>query len=319
MMEITSNDMVALPIETFVKGLPLRVDTFLALNSEKYVLLFKAGIPVDLERVQGYQDRNLSHLHVHKTDCKLFFESQLSMAQGALKHPKLPMEHKVHFLNLAHELLFARMDAMGFSHESYEVAKLVARSVLTTTPNEPDLHRLLKSLAQTSEAALNHSLVVATLSAALGRALGWQRPETLEKLALGGVLHDIGLMFVPKELHHKPRAHMTPAERTEYESHVDKGVRLLQTLPSVTSDVISITAEHHENANGEGYPHRLRDLKINPLAKVVSLADVFSELIMPMEQGLKGLTPQEALERIEFAMGLPFNKQNFKALKTLVG
>src|SRR5690606_37650754 len=112
----------------------------------------------------------------------------------------------------------------------------------------------------------------------------------------------------------KPKSQMTYDEVQLYESHPYRGMQMLVELGIVPDDVTSIVYEHHENAIGMGYPRRLRNPKIHPLARVVALADEFVNLTVSNPSTDKPKTAREALMIIDVTMGQPFAKDCFKAL-----
>lgn len=317
-MEIISKEMVAIPIETIVPGVTINVDIYIGLSEDKYVLVFKGGSAIEPERLQEYRDRSVRQLHVTKDDYPRFCERHFTIAGIAIKHPKVPVPHKISFLSTANELLLTKLGSLGFSGESFEAAKTVAQSVITLVSLESHLLRILERFNQNAPTMLNHSLAVGLVATMIGRSLGWTRPDTLEKLALGGLLHDIGMQEIAPHLHTKPRVEMSYEELREYESHAYRGMQILQALDIVPADIVSIAYEHHENSIGQGYPRRLWDMKINPLARVVALADTFCELTLASESHPRPKSPTEAVFHIEAIMGQPFNKEAFKKLRTMV-
>lgn len=211
-----------------------------------------------------------------------------------------------------------KLETMGFNGETFEAAKLCARSVLGVVANEPKLTSLLTRLQADSDRLFDHSMAVAMVSAVIGRALEWTRPDTMEKLILGGILHDIGLSEVPVGLRETELSEMTLSQQVQYMDHVGRGVNILSSVPAVSSDIIAIVHQHHECSNGSGYPQKLRDVKINPLARVIALADRYCDLVVGAGPDGNRRTPLEAIHHIEVAMGQPFNKDAFKKLKGLV-
>ena len=111
---------------------------------------------------------------------------------------------------------------------------------------------------------------------------------------------------------------MTNEELQLYETHAYKGAQLLAGLGVVPDDIVAMVYEHHENALGQGYPQRIRDLKTHPLAKIVALANQFVELTVEGPDCVKPRTAREAVNFIEQVMGLPFNKEAFRALKRII-
>ena len=93
---------------------------------------------------------------------------------------------------------------------------------------------------------------------------------------------------------------------------------MLLGLGVVPDDVVSIVYEHHENSIGQGFPQRLRDVKMHPLAKVVALADAYATLIIANPNCPVPKNPREALMYIEHTLGIPYNREAFRALKRIV-
>ncbi len=152
----------------------------------------------------------------------------------------------------------------------------------------------------------------------IAQVLKWENKQTMEKLALGALLHDIGLKSLPTDLVNKPRAKMSFEEVQLYETHPFKGMQMLLGLGIVPDDVIAVVYEHHENAIGQGYPRKLRNLKIHPLAKIISLASDFCDLTLPGPNNSAVRSPREAIMTIEITMGQPHNREAFRALQLIV-
>jgi HD-GYP domain-containing protein (c-di-GMP phosphodiesterase class II) len=310
--------MVPIPITEFIDGIICPADIFVRLSEEKYVLIAKKNTKPEKERLKAFQGKDLRYLYVHREDLGKFATRNIKIAGIVIGNSSIMDKVKVQALNRAASSVFSEVDKLGFTGEMYEHAKLVTQSTMTLISSRPDLSSLIYSLNLTSEWLVNHSIAVSLFSSMLGRHHDWEKRDTLEKLCLGGMLHDIGMKHLPPELIEKNKADMTFEEISLYETHAFKGLTLLQALHVVPADIISIVYEHHEISGGQGYPRRLRDLKIHPLARVVSMANQFVELILKSPQNRHPLTLEQGLEHIEVVMGQPFNRDAFKALRKLV-
>lgn len=62
-------------------------------------------------------------------------------------------------------------------------------------------------------------------------------------------------------------------------------------------EMLSIIEQHHEMADGTGYPRGLRLEQITPLARIVSLVNFYDNLCNPVDYA-QALTPHEALSFI---------------------
>jgi putative nucleotidyltransferase with HDIG domain len=98
----------------------------------------------------------------------------------------------------------------------------------------------------------------------------------VELLHRAGLVHDIGKIGVPDRILDKP-GRLTPDETEIIRSHVRLGTELLSRVPGY-QDIVTIVAHHHEWWNGEGYPHGVAGEDLHPLARVLSVADVFDAI-----------------------------------------
>lgn len=115
-----------------------------------------------------------------------------------------------------------------------------------------------------------HSLNVTMLALMMARDLRLP-PEVAGVLGLGALLHDIGRKEVPAKILLKTEP-LTQAERGLFEMHCQFGVdigRRMQLAPAV----LAIIGQHHECADGSGYPAKLKGEVVNPLARLVVIAD----------------------------------------------
>lgn len=317
-MELTSSDFLPIPIVEFAKGVNIPVDLYVRLSEEKFVLVGKAGTHSNVEQFKNYESKEVSYLWVRKKEYYKLAHQAMSLAGIALSKFDLDDKLKTTLVTHAARSMFRQLEHLGMDLEVYNNAKQISEAVVGLVETHKTLNDLFASLGNYSDQLLSHSVAVSTLSVLIGGALGFEKKVTLEKLAMGGLLHDIGLKALPRELTKKPMASMTNDEIQQYETHAFKGMQMLMSLGIVPDDIVSIVYEHHENSIGQGYPQRLRDVKIHPLAKVTALADGYANLILPNINCPVPKNPREALMYIEHTLGIPYNKEAFRALKRLI-
>jgi HD-GYP domain-containing protein (c-di-GMP phosphodiesterase class II) len=80
---------------------------------------------------------------------------------------------------------------------------------------------------------------------------------------------------MPGDLLQRHRSNWNVEEIKLFESHPERGVAILRGLPFVTSDVLHIIHQHHENCTATGFPQKKRKHTIHPMAEIVSVADEF--------------------------------------------
>lgn len=293
---------------------PLPADFYMKLTEGNYIIVGRRG-DKKLPDLQALKSTDSSELYVRREEYKNCVGANLQIAEIAISSQEISDLKKVDFLFQCSDGVMKEISELGFNHESLEHAKITSKSIITLVSAKDDLNSVLSMLNDQSDQIVKHSMAVSAVSVVIAWHMNWTIQATIQKLALGGLLHDIGLKELPKELISKPRHMMNGADIKDYEAHVMRAVEILSTMPSVPSEVVSIAMEHHENAIGQGYPKHLRDIKMNPFSRVVSVADAFCDLTMKSDMNPNPRTSPEAIKYMELTMGQPFSKPAFTALK----
>lgn len=306
------------PIQEFIQGAIVPVDLYVKLNDNKYIMVSKAGTKTDQTQLQTYENKTVEYLWVQQEDYALHVRNNVNIAGIIVTKNNLDVKKRIHVLSQAASSVFNEMTHIGIGFEAYSHSKQIVEATIALSETHTDLLELFMGLKSCSDELLKHSLAVCCVSVLIAKALGWENKQTIEKMALGALLHDIGLKTIPPEIVKKSKHEMTYDELQTYEQHPFKGMQLLLGLGMVPDDVVAIVYEHHENAIGQGYPRKLRSLKMHPLARVVAVANEFCNLTIENPNCKKPRTAREALLTIEVTMGQPHNKEAFRALQLIV-
>ncbi len=172
-----------------------------------------------------------------------------------------------------------------------EIGKLVDQMVLAFLEHpEVTLHVMGDKCG--GDEVYFHGLNVSVLAMMLTKRLDFS-PDKARLLGLGALLHDIGLMEVPDRVLKKKPSECTRPERELRALHCEYGVKLARQL-GLDPEVQAIIYQHHELADGSGYPLGLKLDKISPPARVVSLVNFYDKLCNPIDLA-EALSPHEAL------------------------
>jgi len=146
----------------------------------------------------------------------------------------------------------------------------------------------------------SHSVNVCVLATIIGTHMGYSMLK-LKDIASGALLHDIGKIKIMND------KKLLAEFKTKEE--VDKYIKLMH--PKVGYDLLGeqyvwnaavkvIALMHHERSDGSGYPFKLQGNEINQIAKIVSICDVFDNLI----SGRNGSESKNVQEVIEYLVGM---------------
>lgn len=109
----------------------------------------------------------------------------------------------------------------------------------------------------------------------LGERLGISESQQ-HALRFGAILHDIGKIYVPEHILHKP-GKLDEQEWVEMKLHTVRGAELLANIPYLAG-AIPVIRWHHERWDGLGYPDSLHAESIPLVARIVAVADCFDAM-----------------------------------------
>ena len=193
-----------------------------------------------------------------------------------------------------------------------EMGVLVDQMVLSFLEHpEVTLHAMSEKSGGGDE-IYSHSLNVSVLSMMLTKGLDFNS-EQARILGLGALLHDIGLIDVPDRVLKKRPDEYTKPERDLRAMHCEFGLNIGKKL-GLPPSVLAIIFQHHEMADGSGYPLGLKVEKISLPARVVSLINFYDNLCNPLDLA-QAMTPHEALS---YMFGQRRNKFDALVLQQMI-
>jgi HD-GYP domain-containing protein (c-di-GMP phosphodiesterase class II) len=136
-----------------------------------------------------------------------------------------------------------------------------------------------------------HAMNVTIVSLLMGRVCGL-RDEDMLDLGVGALMHDVGKLDLPERMRH-PDERFSKDDLAAYRDHVAHGVvhgRRMGLKPGA----LLVLAQHHENADGSGFPLRLNLDRMSTAARIVSLVNRYDNLCNPSLLA-HAHTPHEAL------------------------
>ena len=128
--------------------------------------------------------------------------------------------------------------------------------------------------------------------------------QEAEAMFLAGVLHDIGLIFMPLNILQKSEA-LTEDENALVREHPLKGENILAHLTGL-NDIMPIIRHHHEWFDGSGYPDGLKDREIPLGARILSLFDSY-DFMTSSRDNASAQSMQDAIAEIKNKSGQQFD------------
>jgi len=177
----------------------------------------------------------------------------------------------------------------GFTEDDislFEALASQAATVLQLARLYEETHKLFKGVVKVVAGAIDakdpytegHSQRVSDFAVAIAEEMGLSQ-EQIYHIRIGGILHDVGKIGVPDAILKKP-GHLTDEEMAEMRQHPTKGYEILQQeeLRWLLREELPALLQHHERLDGRGYPNGLVGEQIEPIGRIVAVADVFDAL-----------------------------------------
>jgi putative nucleotidyltransferase with HDIG domain len=145
------------------------------------------------------------------------------------------------------------------------------------------------------ERATAHALNVTIVSLLLGRAFHLPAEEMLA-LGVGAMLHDVGKLELPPQFRFADGGFSSSVDLAVYREHVALGVEQGRRM-ALDAGVLTIIAQHHEQADGSGFPAGLTLERLSDAARIVAMVNRYDNLCNAGHPS-RGVTPHEALSML---------------------
>jgi len=191
-------------------------------------------------------------------------------------------------LTQAVQCVFTTISKTGTVNTQQAAEAVQEITIITRTLTHSSLFMAL-SQNQPGESMLSqHALTTCTLSLVLGQALQFN-PLELQELATAALLHDVGLLQIKPTIRHRIHSPsgLSQTEKSEFESHPNRGVRALQGQGGFDASILHLIANHHTYLDDSGYPQEARGEFTSDRTRILMVVDRYDELLT----GFGGATP----------------------------
>ncbi|MDY2910797.1 MAG: HD domain-containing protein [Agathobacter sp.] len=221
-----------------------------------------------------YEDYEKPHFIIQENSIKKYTESVRKLMEGHIYHE---------------------------NDKSLKIFEVIANDIVKEI-NSSTAEAIL-DMKERSSNLYEHTIMVTLLSVLVGKKLKLDE-QRLYNLALGCLLHDIGLRYVTIPYEDRDLTTVEPAEMFEYKKHTILGYSALQDekwIPQISRKMI---LSHHENMEGTGFPMKQKYKETE--CRIIQACDAFDCYISGME--CKRMSVQEALDIIIGNAGKKYDK-----------
>lgn len=207
-----------------------------------------------------------------------------------------------------HESLKKRL-TMIVDQRYYDEISHVIDEMMSELSRNKDAMVGLVDIKSMNSFLYQHAVQVTVLSLIIGADMKLGNRE-LKDLAIGAMLHDIGLAMIDPKLWIYNDS-FSEEETEIYKKHADLGYQFIKETSVLKASATIGILEHHENYDGSGYPLGLSGEKIHRNARIIAIADNYDM----MTSGIDGRFIAQN-EAIEYLMGSSGDEGHFDILMT---
>jgi HD superfamily phosphohydrolase YqeK len=165
------------------------------------------------------------------------------------------------------------------SHGQFNAAAVeeIVGTFIEAFRKKANILRLLSPVPSPGEHAYTHAVNVAVLSMFQAETLG-AKDELLYDIGIAALLHDVGKLFVAREIREKEGT-LSEQEWEEIRRHTVYGARYLARAEGLTRIAPLVALEHHRRYDGQGYPRLAgKERRQHLFTQIVAIADFLDSM-----------------------------------------
>jgi putative nucleotidyltransferase with HDIG domain len=202
-------------------------------------------------------------------------------------------ECEKHFAKAASVLKDINANVHLRPQQVFAAATDLVQDILKTILHNKDVAIHLMSDKVGGDEVYYHSLNVTVLAMMLAKELDVPAQD-IEQLGVGCLFHDIGKTRIPDRILRAET--LTRVESNLLQDHCTFGAEIGAKV-GLSRQAMDIILQHHERADGTGYPKKLRGDKISPLAQITAIVNAYDNHCNRVNPA-DSLAPYEALAHL---------------------
>ena len=263
-----------------------------------YSLYSAIDMRFDSRDAERLLESGVEFVYVSVKDHQAYYRTMEDTIETLVADPSIQAEKKSEILYATSiELSNQLLAAPPGEEEVDRTANLARATVQLIMKDKGAFGRLYEAFNHDFYTA-THLVNVCTMTVSLAQKMGLTDMQILQQLGTGGLLHDIGKIFIPSETLNA----LEPLTAEQYEmikTHVDRGRQHLATIMDLPPEMSAVIAEHHERMDGSGYPKGLKHDKLTPLGRLAGIVDTFDAMTSVRPYRSHTFSVEDALQNIE--------------------
>lgn len=283
----------------------LPTDVFLKIDG-RYMRFREKGDVIGAEKFESFMQKGLEGLYVRDEEVIIFLdwlsyirdEEVQEVVESAGENTREIALKNAEVREKVYETFFGD----ELTDERIEILQEQVSDFVEKIRAQPFSQQTIGLLTKRNATIADHSMNVANLAVYIAMVLGHGHQYVLENVYLGAILHDLGKA---KSGINESGFGDARLYSQAIQAHPEMSLKVIRKSKGVPDPVYKIILQHHEQWNGYGYPAGLEGDAIYEMAQVVSLANIFDNILyenrhLPREEGWSKAVKRIDLEKERF-------------------
>ncbi|MBN1765602.1 MAG: HD domain-containing protein [Sedimentisphaerales bacterium] len=299
------------PVES-LSGLEIYLAT-----GDGYSLYSAVDLDFNKDDSQRLLNSGVEFVYVSVRDHKVYYRTMENALQNIIADPKIKEEKKNEILYATAMELSNQLLTIPPGKKEVERAVNLARATVQLIMKDKNAFQRLYEAFNHDFYTSTHLVNVCGMTISVAQKMGLTDMNILQNLGTGGLLHDIGKIFIPHEVLNNPGA-LSPDQFEFMKTHVDRGFEHLTKVMELTAETQAIILEHHERMDGSGYPRGLHHDQLSSLGRLAGIVDTFDAMTSVRPYRSHTFSVAEALQQIEDDAPAKFDSEIVHAFASMV-
>jgi len=277
----------------------LPTDIYLKID-QKYIRFRGQGDVIGAEKFDDFMQKGLEGIYVLADEIMIFLDWITNIRDEeineTLKESSDDTREIVTSMYDVKEKVYETFLNSELNEEVVEELQEQVNDFVSKVKEQPFSKQTIAALITRNSTLADHSVNVANLSVYLAMVMGHGHQLVLENIYLGAILHYLG----------KAKAGLTEIGSGDgrfmsqaMQGHPELSVKVIRKSKGLPDAVYKIILQHHEQFNGFGYPAGLHGDDIYEMAQIVSIANVFDNILYENRQLPRKQAWELAIKKIE--------------------
>jgi putative nucleotidyltransferase with HDIG domain len=270
-------------------------------------------LPIKIDTPTSSVEITSNHTSPNEVETESNVDNTKNLRLKELHHAINECEKK--FINTSNIAKQVTRNILTDPSASIEQAALIINDMVDTALMEGDVAVHALNGNRSSDAHYVHPLNVTILALIMAKSIDMSK-EDARLLGMAALFHDIGKAEISDKILLKKEP-LTKSEQSHFEQHSEIGARMAQEV-GLPVRIGKVILQHHEHADGSGYPKHLRGEQTDHLARLIALVNGYDNLCNPNNFAL-AKTPYEALAHMYANQRAKYDESLLKRLIKSLG